>query len=99
MSLAAAAVRNSGARPWRAYLSTDTVDARDRIGAGPWFNRNGVMIAASVEALHDPAQNLIDKINGLDENGAQVPHTTSGCSAERFVQTGGAGRIYCFAAH
>ncbi|WP_437521524.1 hypothetical protein WME79_29225 [Sorangium sp. So ce726] len=104
-----------------------------------------------------PAQNLIDKTNGLDENGAQVPgrgdmpnqhdiltgsdvngmsmglhcnnwtssaetgatarvghhdrmgggemptswvsaHTTSGCSAERFVQTGGAGRIYCFVA-
>ncbi len=53
-------------RAWRAYLSSTTVDARDRIGAGPWHNANGVQIAANVTALHTtpPATNLI-----LDERG------------------------------
>jgi hypothetical protein len=70
---ATAAVPASASRHWRAYLSTRTVNAKDRIGTGPWFNRNGVMIAASVAALHDPAMNLINKANGIDETGAQVP--------------------------
>jgi len=70
---AVAAVPTSANRQWRAYLSTDTVNAKDRIGTGPWFNRNGVMIAASVAALHDPAMNLISKTTGLDETGATVP--------------------------
>jgi hypothetical protein len=70
---AAAAVPASASRQWRAYLSTDTVNARDRIGAGPWFNHDGAMIAASVAALHDPASNLINKTTGLDETGAGVP--------------------------
>ena len=73
---AVAAVPASGSRQWRAYLSTDTVNAKDRIGAGPWFNRNGVMIAASVAALHDPVMNLIAKETGLDETGAAVPGRT-----------------------
>ncbi len=53
-------------RTWRAYLSSTTVDARDRIGAGPWFNASGVQIAANPTALHTtpPATNLI-----LDERG------------------------------
>jgi hypothetical protein len=70
---AAVAVPASANRQWRAYLSTDTVNAKDRIGTGPWFNRNGVMIAASIAALHDPAMNLISKTTGLDETGATVP--------------------------
>lgn len=64
---------SSASRTWRAYLSTDTVNAKDRIGTGPWFNRNGVMIAAWVAALHDPAMNLITKTTGLTETGATVP--------------------------
>jgi hypothetical protein len=70
---AAAAVPASANRQWRAYLSTDTVNAKDRIGQGPWFNHDGAMIAASVAALHDPAMNLIAKATGLDETGAMVP--------------------------
>lgn len=70
---AAAGAPASAGRQWRAYLSTTTVNAKDRIGQGPWFNHSGVMIAASVAALHDPATNMINKANGLDENGASVP--------------------------
>ena len=70
---AVAAVPAAANKEWRAYLSTSTVNARDRIGTGPWYNRNGVMIAADVTALHTPASNLINKTNGLDENGNTVP--------------------------
>jgi hypothetical protein len=70
---AAVAVPASANRSWRAYLSTDTVNAKDRIGPGPWFNHAGIMVAASVAALHDPASNMISKATGLDENGATVP--------------------------
>ena len=70
---AVAAVPAAASKTWRAYLSTSTVNARDRIGAGPWYNRNGVMIAADIAALHTPASNTINKANGLDENGNMVP--------------------------
>jgi Protein of unknown function (DUF1554) len=153
---AMAAVPASASKQWRAYLSTDTVNAKDRIGTGPWFNRDGVMVAASVAALLDPAMNMINKANGLDETGAVVPgrgdtpnqhdiltgstaegvssgnhcanwtssaadvmaqvghfdrqgggadpmswssaHASQGCTAQAFVNTGGRGSIYCFAA-
>ncbi len=44
----------AGARTWHAYLSTDAplVNARDRIGNGPWFNQKGDMLAANLGALH-----------------------------------------------
>jgi len=70
---AASAGTKAAAKQWRAYLSTDTLDARDRIGTGPWFNFKGDMIAASVEALHDPTTNMITKQTGLTETGATVP--------------------------
>ena len=57
-------------KTWRAYLSTSTVDARDRIGNGPWFNVKGVMIAESLAALHSDA-NKIDEQTGLSEKGKQ----------------------------
>lgn len=52
-SLAAAA--GGGNKTWHAYLSTQgpgAVNARDRIGAGPWFNANGARIAQNVADLH-----------------------------------------------
>jgi hypothetical protein len=155
---AAAAVPAAANKMWRAYLSTATVNARDRIGAGPWFNKNGVMVATSVANLHDAAANMLNKTNSVDENGAvvngagdnpnvhdiitgtlangmaapthcnnwtssaangvtaqvghhdrmgggQAPtswnaaHTSQGCSAQAFINTGGRGSIYCFAAN
>lgn len=55
---ALAAAEGAGDHTWRAYLSvsaTDTqlaVNARDRIGRGPWYNAEGLLIAASLEELH-----------------------------------------------
>jgi hypothetical protein len=76
-SLAQAA--GAGDRSWRAYLSTqaaklaDTnfVNARDRIGAGPWQNAKGVVIARSVDELHS-ANNNLSKQTALDEKGQPV---------------------------
>ncbi len=58
-------------RTWAAYLSTSEVDARDRIGSGPWVNAEGVEIASDVEALHGEGNN-VTKETALDETGAVV---------------------------
>jgi len=70
-SLAAAV--GAGNRTWRAYLSTTgagAVNARDRIGRGPWQNAKGVMVASSVDELH--GNNDLNKQTALTENGAVV---------------------------
>jgi len=63
----------AGGRTWRAYLSTTGsggVDARDRIGRGPWRNAKGVIIARSIDELH--GDNNINKQTALTERGAIV---------------------------
>ena len=162
----------AGAKTWKAYLSVAptmpsannpgvaSVNARDRIGAGPWYNAKGVLIAKDVAHLHNG--NNISKETALDEKGNVVKgrgdtpnehdiltgsradgtafapqtdttckawtsstdgsavvghhdrngplpeawakawnfsHQSAGCSQEALVRTGGAGRLYCFAAN
>ena len=66
---------DQGHLTWRAYLSTqgdNAVDARDRIGPGPWFNANGYRVGADLESLH----NLMHRIGaetGLDERARVIP--------------------------
>lgn len=71
-----AAAAGAGNRQWRAYLSTQAaggataINARDRIGRGPWYNANGVMIAKDLDDLHrDPNLN---KQTALTEKGGMV---------------------------
>jgi hypothetical protein len=67
----------AGDRTWRAYLSTTGsgsekgVNARDRIGSGPWVNAKGVQIAANVAELHGDKNNLT-KETQLTEKGEVV---------------------------
>ena len=62
---------------WHAYLSTTLpggdagVNARERIGKGPWRNAKGVVVAKSVADLHS-AGNKINKANALDEKGQPI---------------------------
>jgi hypothetical protein len=62
---------------WRAYLSTTLpagdagVNARDRIGKGPWQNAKGVVVAKSVDDLHSASNNL-GKQTSLTEKGEIV---------------------------
>ncbi len=140
-----------GACTWRAYLSTSTENARDRIGAGPWENFDGDVVADSVEALHTDGLPNGDPQLVLDETGSEVPgnehdiltgsmedgtvladstcadwtsnseddvgqvghsdipanpnfspswnaaHLSQGCTAQNLQNTGGSGRLYCFA--
>jgi hypothetical protein len=64
----------AGGKTWRAYLSTQgngAVNARDRIGRGPWQNAKGETIAASVDDLHGPS-NKIGKQTALSEKGEPI---------------------------
>jgi hypothetical protein len=63
----------AGSTTWRAYLSTQgsgAVNARDRIGRGPWQNAKGVVVAKDVAELH--GQNSISKETALTEKGEMV---------------------------
>lgn len=69
----ASAVEAGGNRVWRAYLSTTgagPVNARDRIGRGPWQNAKGVVIASDVNQLH--GANNLTKQTALNEKGEVV---------------------------
>jgi hypothetical protein len=77
-----AAAAGAGGKTWRAYLSvpptfaTQTapavpaINARDRIGNGPWFNSKGVMIARNLGHLHNG--NNLSKETALDEKGVVI---------------------------
>jgi hypothetical protein len=79
---ALAKAEGSGDHTWRAYLSTSATDtepavhARDRIGRGPWYNAEGLLIAANVDELHGDKNNLtketavtqrLDVVNGAGD--------------------------------
>lgn len=68
---ALAQAAGAGSHTWRAYLSTDSVNARDRIGDGPWHNADGVLVASDIDDLHSDNAN-INKETALDENGNVV---------------------------
>ena len=79
-----AAAAGAGNRTWHAYLSTQArpgepaVDARDRIGSGPWYNAKGVMIAKGLDDLHGDTieqarlGNNVTKLSALTEKGEIV---------------------------
>jgi len=73
-----AAKAGAGSKTWRAYLSTQAegdkpaVNARDRIGKGPWYNTAGLQIATSVDDLHSD-NNKIDVEGGMAETGRRIP--------------------------
>jgi hypothetical protein len=80
-----AAAVGAGNRTWHAYLSTQArpgqpaVNARDRIGTGPWYNFRGEMIAQDLAHLHGDTMELahqgnnLNKLTGLTEKGQIVP--------------------------
>ncbi len=95
-------------KTWHAYLSTTAVaaaggqpaqapvDARSRIGSGPWVNARGVQVAANVEELHSKTltKDLLLTEKGLPNNGmGDTPNThdilTGSDSAGRYLATNG----------
>jgi len=87
-----------GDHTFHAYLSTATVNAKDRIGTGPWTNSKGGVVAASVAALHDGTVKgdhsiFIDEkgmpIHGQWDSSAAVEHDIlTGSKADGTLQTG-----------
>ena len=80
---ALAKAEGAGDHTWRAYLSTSpgdgqaAVHARDRIGKGPWYNAEGLLIAANVDELHSEKSRVsketavterLDPVNGVGDN-------------------------------
>jgi hypothetical protein len=69
----------AGGKTWRAYLSTQPADgkpavnARERIGNGPWQNFKGTAVATSVDDLHS-ANNKLGVDNSLSERGLIIPY-------------------------
>ncbi len=67
----------SRGKTWRAYLSahatedSPNINARERIGFGPWYNAKGVQVARNLNNLHSTFMDL-GKANSLDENGNMV---------------------------
>src|SRR6266545_7239657 len=59
-----ATAAGAGSKTWHAYMSENgsaghpTINARDRIGNGPWYNAKGVLIASNVAELHSDKNNL-----------------------------------------
>jgi hypothetical protein len=74
-----AARHGAGGKTWRAYLSTQPADgkpavnARDRIGSGPWQNFKGAVVATSLDDLHS-ANNKLGVDNSLSERGLIIPY-------------------------
>src|SRR5689334_8316666 len=73
-----AARHGAGGKTWHAYLSTQAADgkpainARDRIGNGPWQNFKGTVVATSVDDLHS-ANNKLSFENSISERGLIIP--------------------------
>jgi hypothetical protein len=73
---ALAAAAGAGSKTWHAYLSQTNpalhINARDRIGTGPWYNARGTMIARDIEDLHSDSASITE-MTALTESGAVVP--------------------------
>ncbi|HVS22785.1 MAG TPA: DUF1554 domain-containing protein [Gammaproteobacteria bacterium] len=85
-SLAQAA--GAGAKTWHAYLSTSTVDAKTRIGKGPWYNFKGDLIAQNVADLHTPDKNKISGKASLTEKGTTPNYLSTNDKGEVQRPTG-----------
>jgi hypothetical protein len=87
-------------RNWRAYLSASphgrspAVNARDRIGRGPWFNSKGFQIGASIEDLHGP-DNHLGAQTSLDEQGNPVGYWHDMLTGSNPDGTLGSGDVTC----
>lgn len=75
---ALATTAGAGSKTWHAYLSQQAtngataINARDRIGKGPWVNARGVQIAANIDDLHTPDKNKIATETAVSETGRLI---------------------------
>jgi len=93
----AAASVGAGGKTWHAYLCTSTVNAKDRIGTGPWYNAKGALVAANLTDLHarkgDPAIFIDEHSNFINGQwtGSPTPNehdVLTGCNADGTLAVG-----------
>jgi hypothetical protein len=98
---ALAKAQGAGDHTWRAYLSTQAtttmpaVNARDRIGGGPWYNANGDLIAQNLAQLHGPTSKLGKETavtEGADEINADSREILTGSRPDGTAFPAGADR-------
>ncbi len=100
---ALATKEGAGDHTWRAYLSTTAtatdpaVNARDRIGAGPWYDAEAELVAANVADLHDAAKRRVSRDTALTEKGDTLDDVL-GAGREHDVLTGSQADGTAFAA-
>jgi hypothetical protein len=96
-----ATAAGAGGKNWKAYLSTTgagAVNARDRIGKGPWMNAKGVVVATSVDDLHS-VNNKLSKVNSISEKGEVISGRGDAVNFHDILTgSGGDGRIDAAAA-
>ena len=81
---ALASTVGQGDKNWFAYLSTtgeNSVNARDRIGEGPWYNANGIPIARNLDELHSEAE-WLSRTTAVDEQGRELSSQPSTAQAD-----------------
>jgi uncharacterized protein DUF1554 len=84
-----ATAAGQGNKVWKAYLSTTTENAKDRIGQGPWFNAKGAMVAANLTALHSTLTGKADLL--IDEKGNAIDgQWNSAMTVQHDILTGSA---------
>jgi hypothetical protein len=72
----------AGGKTWHAYLSTSTVDAKTRIGKGPWYNFKGDLIAQNITDLLTPDKNKISAKTALTEKGTTPNYLAIGADGK-----------------
>jgi len=72
----------AGGKTWHAYLSTSTVDAKTRIGKGPWYNFKGDLIAQNINDLLTPDKNKISPKTALTEKGTTPNYLAVGADGK-----------------
>jgi hypothetical protein len=81
----------AAARTWHAYLSQEQrgnqprINARDRVGTGPWYNVKGQLIASNVADLHGDQQRDRNNVQRATAIGGMPTPTTPSCGARIFV--------------
>jgi hypothetical protein len=78
----------AGGKTWHAYLSTSTVDAKTRIGKGPWYNFKGELIAQNVADLHTADKNKLSGATSLTEKGTTPNYLSTNDKGEVVRPTG-----------
>jgi hypothetical protein len=100
-TIADLSMKGASAKEWRAFLSTSTVDARERVGEGPWYDRKGRLLAQDLDALLKERPEGADPeiINDLPNEFGAPNHDPDGTgnvdNHDMLTGSNAMGRLFC----